>query len=300
MKTIIKVLKKLARFLIDRYIMFRWRRRKIRQKSDHSSYNELEFLVENGVVKINYDFSEFADYIFYNYTDRILNNKKIEQDVYSDNNDSNENGTTLQVDLSLNDKTIVDFILNDKIFDILFSYYGREYFLRNNPTLQQIIAKKENWASSIYHHDRFHQVSLMLLLTDLTEDDSHMEYLCGTQKLKFYEWLHLEYDHPNLHEKVKKCKNRFKLIGKKGTAFLFDSIGIHRSLWKLNTERNVLFLNFTAGHNLYAFKDQELIISKLSHKNCNIIKREKGTRIFVSPEHYKFAYLKQYKNFYIG
>ena len=55
--------------------MFRWRRRKIRQKSDHSSYNELEFLVENGVVKINYDFSEFADYLMSNYMNKILSIK---------------------------------------------------------------------------------------------------------------------------------------------------------------------------------------------------------------------------------
>jgi len=161
MKTILKYFKNTARFLIELYIMFKWRRRRIKIKSDFPSYNEIKSLGENGAVKINHNFSEFADYLFYHYTDRILNNKKLEHDIYSADNDiysvNDGDEIILQVRLSLNDEKVVDFILNDKIYEILYGYFGQKYFLRDQPTLQTIISPKDYNASGMFHNDRFHQ-----------------------------------------------------------------------------------------------------------------------------------------------
>ena len=300
-----KTIKKLARFIIDRYIMFKWRRRKVKIANNFSSCKAIKDFSINGVVKINYDFSEFADYLMSNYMNKILNKEKTPIDIFTASTsqiDKEENGLIVSNYLSLLDPKIVNFILNDKLKEVLEAYYGREYFLRNNPTLQQIIAKKENWGTSVYHNDRFHQVSLMLLLSDLKENDTYMEYLCGTHKLKFYETLHPEPDQSKFNEKIKKCNNRFKLIGKKGTAFLFDSIGIHRTIFKLNNVRNILHLNFTTGHNLYDFHDKKLDSNLLTGANSNIIKRENKETYYVEnyPQEKKNRYLNKYFNIWLG
>jgi len=282
--------------------MFKWRRRNVNIKNDFSSYKELRDFSKDGVVKINYDFSEFSDYLMSNYMNKILNKEKTSFNIFTASQVNKENGLIVSKHVSLNDSEIVNFILNDKVKEVLTAYYGREYFLRNNPTLQQIIAKKENWGTSVYHTDRFHQVSLMLLLNDVTENDTHMEYLCGTHKLKFYEKLHPEPDDPKLKEKVRKSINRFQLFGKKGTVFLFDSIGIHHTIFKLNTVRNIFHLNFTTGHNLYDFRDKKLDSNLLTGINSNIIKREKKDTYYVEnyPQENKFRYISKFFNIYLG
>ena len=82
---------------------------------------------------------------------------------------------------------------------------------------------------------------------------------------------------------------------------MFNSIGIHRSVWEINTTRNIFFLNFTAGHNLYNYLDKNLNIKNFeNYNNKDVILRNFGERNFVSPSSNKFAYLKQYKNLYLG
>lgn len=297
-----KYLKKALRFLLDRYIILKWRNKKILANIKPEFKYEIQSLSENGFAKLNYDYSDFSEYILNEYTQKILSNKKIDYDLYPNNIEENiPNGLTLQCDLSLNDKKITDFILDDFLSNILKNYFGRDYYLRNNPTLQQIVAKQKNWESSEYHTDRLNQISLMLLLTDITKHDSHMEYLSGTQKINFLQPLHINSNHSFFYRKIKNCKKRFKLIGKKGQAFLFNSIGIHRSVWEINTTRNIFFLNFTAGHNLYNYLDKNLNIKNFeNYNNKDVILRNLGERNFVSPSSNKFAYLKQYKNLYLG
>ena len=140
----VRLLKNLVRFIIERYIMFKWRRRNVNIKNDFSSYKELRDFSKNGVVKINYDFSEFSDYLMSNYMNKILNKEKTSFNIFTASQVDKENGLIVSKHVSLNDSEIVNFILNDKVKEVLSVYYGREYFLRNNPTLQQIIAKRVN------------------------------------------------------------------------------------------------------------------------------------------------------------
>ena len=292
----------IVRFLIDRYIMLKWRRKSVNIDSFSDEIEEINNFLDKGITKINFNFNDFADYIKQSYVEQLLKNKKTKIITYDAAPVDKSNGLVLSRYLSLNDPKVINFITSQKISNIIYSYLGRDAFLRNNPTINQIIAKKDSWGSSILHNDRFHQLSLMLLLDDITEDDTHMEYLAETHKLNIFDNLH---PYPNSSQIAKKNKNadkRIKIIGKKGTAFLFDSIGLHRTLLKINTTRTALFLNFTAGHNLYPFLDKKIELDYKKNKNLNIVKREKNETYYVEnyPKENRFRYLPKVFGYQIG
>lgn len=129
---------------------------------------------------------------------------------------------------------------------ILGQYYGRSPVMRNNPLIQFIKATEDtehDMLNSNWHVDHLHQVSMMLLLSEVTEQTMHMEYAVGSHrglKLEGY------YDD-------KQIRSQFpilKLTGKPGTLYMFDTAGVHRANYLPNTSRKILHLNFTTGHDL--------------------------------------------------
>jgi hypothetical protein len=292
----------MVRFLIDRYIMFKWRRKAVNIDSFSDDIEEINYFSNNGITKITFNFNNFADYLNQNYIVPLLKNKKTNIITYDASPIDKSKGLTLSRYLSLNDPKIINFITSQKISNIIYSYLGRHFFLRNNPTVNQIVAKKDNWGTSIIHNDRFHQISLMLLLENITEADTHMEYLAKTHKLNIFDDLHPYPNSSQIKEKIKKTDKRIKLIGKKGTVFLFDSIGLHRTVLKKNTSRTIFHLNFTAGHNLYPFLDEKIKVDGIKYKNINIVKRQEGETYYVEnyPKENSFRYLRKLLNHRIG
>ena len=93
-------------------------------------------------------------------------------------------------------------------------------------------------------------------LEDLNENQTHMEYCEKSHKRDKFDLI--------IHKNFEECtnyinKNNFqkkKLVGKKGDAFLFNTIGMHRAKYIIGSNRSIFHLNFTNGHNLYHFKNQ--------------------------------------------
>ena len=282
--------------------MFKWRRKSIKVSPSTPDIENINNLSNNGITKITFNFTMFADYINKNCINLLLSNKETNIKTYKAAQIDKSKGITLSRYLTLNDAKILNFITSQEISNIIYPYLGRHFFLRNNPTVNQIIAKKDNWGTSIIHNDRFHQISLMLLLEDITEADTHMEYLAKTHKLNIFDDLHPYPNSSQVKEKIKNTDKRIKLIGEKGTAFLFDSIGLHRTVLKKNTSRTIFHLNFTAGHNLYSFLDKDINFDGIENKNLNIIKRKKAETFYVEnyPKENKFRYLQKFFNHRIG
>lgn len=125
------------------------------------------------------------------------------------------------------------------------------------------------------------QLSLMLLLNDLDEKTTHMEYLLSSHKRKLFDLI----VHKNFEQCEKEIKKNnykiFKCIGKKGDAFLFNSTGIHRAYYILGTTRNVFHLNFTNGHNLFNYKNVDnLNLNFIDNENFEVINRKSNKTIF--------------------
>ena len=86
----------------------------------------------------------------------------------------------------------------------------------------------------------------------------------------------------------------FKVIGKKGDAFLFNTTGLHRANYILGTTRNILHLNFTNGHNLYNYTNiDNKNLNFIDNENFETINRKSDKTIFYKSntkkaENYKF------------
>ena len=183
---------------------------------------------EMGVVKINRSFEGLSDYVNQNYISKIHNNEKPIYEVYDSPHQKDEN-IQIQAFVSLNDAELQKFIFNKKIIGLLKSYLGTEYFLRENPAIQEVTAKKEDIFAYRFHTDRLHQISLMLFLTDVTKETTHMEYLVGSHKRKPLEKIHITEDEcDKKQDNFKRCY----LTGKREThIYLIASGFTEQTIW---------------------------------------------------------------------
>jgi hypothetical protein len=217
-------------------IFYYWRSKKSSvhlNKNIKITANELDL---NGVVKIQESYLEFANYINENYVtsqtpENVVDNSNV------------PGGQSILYDLPLNDKKIRGFVLDPLMISILTAYYGTTPYLRNDPLLQKVIPNKETLASGNcqFHVDRYNQISLMLLLEDVGVQESHMMYLSTTQKRKLGFWNLYQKDNKDTRRRLidKSSKNVVHLVGKKGDAFLFNSMGLHRANFILNSQRTI-------------------------------------------------------------
>ena len=88
----------------------------------------------------------------------------------------------------------------------------------------------------------------MILLNDLVEDSIHMEYCLGShhQQEETYDRRR------RVQENIRKNFDVKKLIGLRGTVFIFDTEGFHRGNYRLDVGSNadfryMLHANFHPG-----------------------------------------------------
>jgi hypothetical protein len=230
---------------------------------------------KDGVVAVYKDeFAEVADYLVKTYLPKILELSKDDPIMAFDNETKNtlssDKGTNghdlvfrnlltplavsggLRVDASfrLSDEHIEKLVLDQDILGVFYNYLRRQPYFRNDG---QVIESCFNGnyidGNRFFHVDRIHQLSVMLLIADLEESDTHLEYAIGSNNRSILK----EGTSPSIEFCEKRAKDHeiFFGCGKKGTAILFDSSGFHRVRLKKGTTRKVFFLNFTSGHHLY-------------------------------------------------
>lgn len=141
--------------------------------------------------------------------------------------------TNQSIDIDYKSDFLRTIVKDTLLIEFISNYYGSQAYLRENPTIQVLnksdpaLKKKP---SKIFHADGYRQISFMLLLNDLSEEDIHMEYCIGTHKKQ-----QKTYDRRLLNQAaIEKSFSIFKLIGKKGTMFLFDTEGFHRGNYNLD------------------------------------------------------------------
>ena len=172
---------KIKRLVFDTLVRIKWSKRSNSTFKNASLVSQLDNLNKFGIVKIDQNFSELADYILTEYMKKNLNDENTKFPIF---NTTSDDGTVIH--LSLNDEKISDFILSKKISGLMGSYYGRRCYLRNDPLLQKIETKVK-LSNGNFHVDRYMQFSLMLLLGDLNEKTTHMEYLLSSHKRKLFD-----------------------------------------------------------------------------------------------------------------
>jgi dihydroxyacid dehydratase/phosphogluconate dehydratase len=133
----------------------------------------------------------------------------------------------------------------------------------------------ENDIAGKWHIDGgLNQITFMLLVNDIDEKDTHMQFA-----LKSTHENHKELDRWNIKDSDIESKYEIThCIGKAGTLYVFQGgLGYHRAVYKPNSTRSIFHANFTTGHDIQnnhwedesvknKGNDDSLYLSKLADK----------------------------------
>jgi hypothetical protein len=219
---------------------------------------ELKRLAEefksSGIVQFDQTFSELADALNEEFFDNFAGeNLDLTSPGYKkkfDVTNYQRVGLSTWSETTMLHPKLFSFFANTRLISLISEYYGRQAYYRNLPVLTQTTVPESYDIDPTY---KFHvdyglrQVSLMLLLNDLTESDTHMEYAVGSHLVKLPQSM-IE-DRFSFEDSIVEGKYSLRsLIGKKGTLFIFDAgNGLHRAVPKPGTTRRILHMNLTSG-----------------------------------------------------
>ena len=222
------------------YLFVNIRRFLCEQKINKIKNNDL---LENGFIQFE---SENGKKLF-KYLDEIIKNpenaeksnlgnfKIIKKDSFG--------VKTIAVDAS--SEFLHKYVFTDEILNKLNDYYGKEFYLRNNPTIEFSYDTEVNDAQ-LFHLDYCaKQTSVMINLNDITDTSTHMEYLKKSNKK--YRFIIPMRENPkeiNKVEKISKHCETARTTGSVGRISIFDAgCGYHRQVG--GGRRVMLHLNFT-------------------------------------------------------
>lgn len=154
--------------------------------------------------------------------------------------------------VSYTDPGLRSLVFDETLAGILYNYYQRQPYYREHPRVirnqmtknptPEALARAE--VSSKFHIDCYRQISCMLLLGDLTENDTHLEYALRSHNER-HPWNRYTYDEQSVLAKYE----MLQAVGKRGTLIVMDAgAGLHRGVHKAGTSRKILHFNVTTGH----------------------------------------------------
>lgn len=201
--------------------------------------------IRNGMIKVNANgISEEIS--------KLLEKNKLDSNLTVVN--KNKNGLK-GISVGLDNNFLWKYIFTDEIYNLIYGYYGGDFYLRNNPMLVFNYDEEEHGAQNFHLDWGLRQLSIMVSLTDVIEKSTQMEYLLNSNKGSYFK--HPDRLNKNFKRKVKKFllnnpKSLFKTIGKKDDLFLFDAGngfhrqvgGGHRIMLHLNFVDNLAFTNW--------------------------------------------------------
>jgi hypothetical protein len=223
--------------------------------TDHKLFALTETFKSDGIVRFDEDFStlatELAEEFFESREsgDRELTSSNYKR--YFAVDDHHQSGLAVWGEASFLHPKLFSFFTNPRLISLVSEYYGRQAYYRNLPVFTQT-SVPDNYATDPTY--KFHvdyglrQVSLMMLLSDVTESDTHMQYALKSHLDRLPQSM-VEDRFSYSDEIVEKKYSLLPLIGKRGTLFIFDAgNGLHRAFPKPNSHRRILHMNLTSGH----------------------------------------------------
>lgn len=197
----------------------------------------LETLRRTGIVVVERNFAAFADYVRARYFSADF-------ELPADS-PLRKNGLEISHSVSFADRRLHEVLFDPEICGIVCNYYGRQAYYRDNPTVHKERSHPGSTPliSGVFHSDAYRQISFMLLLSDLAESDTHMEFAKGShhQRQPSYDRAHID------QAAVTREFDIAHVVGKKGTLYIFDTEGLHRGAYHTGTGREIFHVNITTG-----------------------------------------------------
>jgi hypothetical protein len=207
----------------------------------------LHELRRKGIIRIENKFATIAEYLETAYFHELENRRSNPFVIEASGAKYTKTlWTEINARISFKDPKLTPLFFDRDLNGVLRNYYGRQPYFRNQPLLQRIDATDQTAATMTngqYHVDHLHQVSIMFLVSRVTDDSLHMRYAMGSNQKLRLEGYYDEHD-------VEQRYPIMKLTGAPGTLYMFDTAGVHRAMYIPGTSRKILHLNFTTGHDL--------------------------------------------------
>ncbi len=152
--------------------------------------------------------------------------------------------------ISFCDPALRELFFDPMLTGVIANYFRRQPYHRNYPL---IVKTHHRGIAPANPQGTFHidgglgQISYMLLLNDLDEDQTHMQFAVGSHH------HHVPYRNiynrwANSEEAIEQTYTLLPLVGEAGTLFLFDAAhGFHRAVYRKDTVRIILHMNFSTG-----------------------------------------------------
>ncbi len=186
------------------------------------------------------------------------------------NSDSNHSSSAYKRFKSADVKPL-SVSIDDKIIDIIYSYMGCQPYLRHPPGFnhtqpdQNYTSQHSSKFNVKWHYDTVNQVTMHVLLTDVTNKQTRMLYAKNTHKKHHISLTPYDYYYDDDYIKST-CNNIIDLTGKAGDVYIFDSNGVHKMYAVKNSLRRHLHVNYTPGNDIKSFglKDEMILnVSKI-------------------------------------
>lgn len=180
-----------------------------------------------------------------NEIDKLINSKS--KDIITTVLSKNDKGIKL-LSIDLHSKFLWKYIFNEENFKYINSHFKGKFFLRNAPVISYCYDGETHGAQHFHLDWGLRQLSLMVNLSNVDKDSTHMQYIKTSNKGKFF-FKHPNRLSPNFKKNVSSIiENNSNLIcttqASKDTSFIFDAgNGLHRQVG--GGYRMILHLNFT-------------------------------------------------------
>jgi len=146
---------------------------------------------------------------------------------------------------------LIKFCDNPILTETVNHYLEKVAYIKRVYAMRYLPFKPINGAQFEWHHDmEDRQLKVLLLLTDISEQDQYMNYVKGTHKVfhPYQRFLKHNLDFEYFREHINEIEI-IKTTGKAGDVFLFDSNGMHHGVRSNGRLRDAYFIEFTAAKN---------------------------------------------------
>ena len=194
-------------------------------------------LITNGICKIERKFTTEVKEL---------------QEYYNDDFSNSSSGYKRFVSADIKPLSIA---INNEVIDIIYSYMGCQPYLRHPPGFnhtqpdQDYTSQDSSKFNVKWHYDTTNQVTMHVLLTDVTEKQTRMLYAKNTHKKHHISLTPYDYYYDDTYIK-NTCNDITDLTGKAGDVYIFDSNGVHKMHAVKNSLRRHLHLNYTPGNDI--------------------------------------------------
>ena len=209
------------------------------------------FLSKQDLAQLHGDFEKFVNTVTKNnltktvgFTSSSGNKSKLAHEYYQDN---------ARVFISHNpfnySPLLTSLCCDKKLTTIINNYFGEKSYIRQGVALRYLPLNRHATCTDQWHHDGTGKaINVMILLTDIGENDQYMTYAEGSHRIRheYKQFFGKNMFFPSSIDYVKKHLKREPVIvkakGRAGDIFIFDSNGTHSANRTLGAIRDVFIV----------------------------------------------------------